>query len=59
MFLFCFKDGATLETALDWLCLNLPSHELPVNFSNGASRFPSTGNVDVILSGKFTLFFAY
>lgn len=46
--LFLFKDGATLETSLDWLCLNLPSHELPVNFSNGASRVPTTGNVVVI-----------
>lgn len=57
---FClFKDGATLETALDWLCLNLPSHELPVNFSNGASRVPTTGNVVVTLSVIFTRFVAH
>lgn len=43
MCIFYVKDGATFEAALDWLCLNLPSHELPVKFSTGASRFPSTG----------------
>ncbi|CAD5315786.1 unnamed protein product [Arabidopsis thaliana] len=44
------RDGATLETALDWLCLNLPSHELPVNFSNGASRVPTTGRSVAVIS---------
>ncbi|EOA34704.1 hypothetical protein CARUB_v10022272mg [Capsella rubella] len=44
------RDGATLETALDWLCLNLQSHELPVNFSNGASRVPNTGRSVAVVS---------
>ncbi|XP_010414784.1 PREDICTED: DExH-box ATP-dependent RNA helicase DExH4, chloroplastic isoform X2 [Camelina sativa] len=45
------RDGATtLETALDWLCLNLPSHELPVNYSNGASRVPNTGRSVAVIS---------
>ncbi|XP_018457664.2 LOW QUALITY PROTEIN: DExH-box ATP-dependent RNA helicase DExH7, chloroplastic [Raphanus sativus] len=47
------RDGATFETALDWLCLNLPSHELPVKFSTGASRFPTGGgSVGVILNSR-------
>ncbi|CAE5962523.1 unnamed protein product [Arabidopsis arenosa] len=47
------RDGATFEAALDWLCLNLPSHELPVKFSTGASRFPSTGgSVGVISTSR-------
>ncbi|EFH64483.1 helicase domain-containing protein [Arabidopsis lyrata subsp. lyrata] len=44
------RNGATLETSLDWLCLNLPSHELPVNFSNGASRVPTTGRSVAVIS---------
>ncbi|VVA94126.1 unnamed protein product [Arabis nemorensis] len=47
------RDGATFESALDWLCLNLPSHELPVKFSTGASRFPAGGgSVGVILTSR-------
>ncbi|KAL1204479.1 DExH-box ATP-dependent RNA helicase DExH7 [Cardamine amara subsp. amara] len=47
------RDGATFEAALDWLCLNLPSHELPVKFSTGASRFPTTGgSVGVISTSR-------
>ncbi|CAE5962521.1 unnamed protein product [Arabidopsis arenosa] len=44
------RDGATLETSLDWLCLNLPSHELPVNYSNRASRVPTTGRSVAVIS---------
>ncbi|XP_023643306.1 DExH-box ATP-dependent RNA helicase DExH7, chloroplastic isoform X2 [Capsella rubella] len=44
------RDGATFEAALDWLCLNLPSHELPVKFSTGASRFPTTGGSVGVIS---------
>jgi hypothetical protein len=29
------QGGATLEAALDWLCLNLPPNELPSKFSSG------------------------
>uniref|UniRef100_A0A1J3CC48 RNA helicase n=1 Tax=Noccaea caerulescens TaxID=107243 RepID=A0A1J3CC48_NOCCA len=47
------RDGATFEAALDWLCLNLPSHELPVKFSTGASRFPTGGgSVSVISTAR-------
>ncbi|KAG0492292.1 hypothetical protein HPP92_005690 [Vanilla planifolia] len=35
------NEGATLESALDWLCLNIPGHELPLKFSSGA--VPSIG----------------
>ncbi|XP_024015493.1 DExH-box ATP-dependent RNA helicase DExH7, chloroplastic isoform X2 [Eutrema salsugineum] len=50
--LYSLRDGATFEAALDWLCLNLPSHELPVKFSTGASRFPTGGSVGVILTSR-------
>ncbi|WOL11159.1 DExH-box ATP-dependent RNA helicase DExH7, chloroplastic isoform X3 [Canna indica] len=30
-------EGATFENSLDWLCFNLPGHELPIKFSRGAS----------------------
>lgn len=47
-----FKDGATFESAFDWLCLNFPSHELPFKFSCGASRFPNAG---ILLCELFVL----
>ncbi|CAH2047186.1 unnamed protein product [Thlaspi arvense] len=47
------RDGAaTFETALDWLCLNYPSHELPLNFSTGSSRFPNTGGSVSVISNS-------
>ncbi|XP_057861727.2 DExH-box ATP-dependent RNA helicase DExH7, chloroplastic isoform X2 [Cryptomeria japonica] len=30
-------EEATLEAALDWLCFNIPGHELPQKFSSGVS----------------------
>ena len=38
--LFCCieQEGATFEASLDWLCLNLPSNELPLKFSSGTSQ---------------------
>ncbi|XP_024004322.1 DExH-box ATP-dependent RNA helicase DExH4, chloroplastic [Eutrema salsugineum] len=46
-------DRATFESALDWLCLNFPSLELPLKFSSGASRFPTTcGSVGVISTSR-------
>ncbi|TYK11219.1 DExH-box ATP-dependent RNA helicase DExH7 [Cucumis melo var. makuwa] len=36
-------DGATFEAALDWLCLNLPSSELPLKFSSGTSLHTHVG----------------
>ncbi|XP_019058918.1 PREDICTED: DExH-box ATP-dependent RNA helicase DExH7, chloroplastic isoform X2 [Tarenaya hassleriana] len=44
------RDGATFETALDWLCLNLPSHELPLKFSTGTSLFPTEGGSVGVIS---------
>ncbi|XP_010414781.1 PREDICTED: DExH-box ATP-dependent RNA helicase DExH7, chloroplastic-like [Camelina sativa] len=44
------RDGATFEAALDWLCLNLPSHELPAKLSTGAPRFPTTGGSVGVIS---------
>ncbi|XP_020590261.1 DExH-box ATP-dependent RNA helicase DExH7, chloroplastic isoform X2 [Phalaenopsis equestris] len=32
-----FAEAATFETALDWLCLNIPGIELPQKFSSGAA----------------------
>ncbi|XP_057446913.1 DExH-box ATP-dependent RNA helicase DExH7, chloroplastic-like [Lotus japonicus] len=43
------KDAATFESALDWLCLNLPSDELPLKFSTGASSFDKGGSVGVVV----------
>ncbi|GMI87912.1 hypothetical protein like AT1G58060 [Hibiscus trionum] len=37
------KDGATFETALDWLCLDLPRNELPLKFSSGTSLHSDGG----------------
>ena len=31
----CGGRGASLPAALDWLCLNVPEDELPVNFAPG------------------------
>ncbi|XP_022922708.1 DExH-box ATP-dependent RNA helicase DExH7, chloroplastic [Cucurbita moschata] len=36
-------DSATFEAALDWLCLNLPSSELPLKFSSGTSLHAHAG----------------
>ncbi|KAK1258481.1 putative pre-mRNA-splicing factor ATP-dependent RNA helicase [Acorus gramineus] len=33
------NEGATFESALDWLCLNVPGDELPLKFSTGALTF--------------------
>lgn len=47
------KDGATFETALDWLCLNLPGNELPLKFSSGTGQHSSGGgSVGVISTAK-------
>ncbi|KAI4298953.1 hypothetical protein L6164_032458 [Bauhinia variegata] len=47
------KDGATFESALDWLCLNLPGNELPLKFSTGTSLHSSEGgSVGVILNQR-------
>ncbi|KAJ0973246.1 hypothetical protein J5N97_021205 [Dioscorea zingiberensis] len=37
------NEGATFENALDWLCLNIPGHELPLKFSSGGSTSAPEG----------------
>ncbi|KAF5733174.1 ATP-dependent RNA helicase putative isoform 1 [Tripterygium wilfordii] len=46
------KDKATFEDALDWLCLNLPSNELPLKFSSGTSVHNGGGSVNVISTAR-------
>ncbi|KAJ4756658.1 ATP-dependent RNA helicase [Rhynchospora pubera] len=36
-------EGATFETALDWLCFNLPGSELPLKFSTGVTSSSHDG----------------
>ncbi|KAG5525791.1 hypothetical protein RHGRI_032172 [Rhododendron griersonianum] len=44
------QDGASLEAALDWLCLNLPGNELPLKFSTGTSLYTIEGGAVGIIS---------
>ncbi|KAG5229327.1 ATP-dependent RNA helicase [Salix suchowensis] len=46
------KDNATLETALDWLCLNLAGNELPLKFSSGTSLNSDRGSVIVLSTAR-------
>ncbi|KAI5414339.1 hypothetical protein KIW84_040007 [Lathyrus oleraceus] len=49
--LSALKDSTTFESALDWLCLNLPGTELPLKFSTGtSSHYNQGGSVGVILN---------
>ncbi|WJX97043.1 RNA helicase [Trifolium repens] len=49
--LSALKECATFESALDWLCLNLPGNELPLKFSSGTSfHYTEGGSVGVILN---------
>nr|XP_019708452.1 DExH-box ATP-dependent RNA helicase DExH7, chloroplastic isoform X2 [Elaeis guineensis] len=41
--LSALKEGATFETALDWLCFNIPGNELPLKFSSGVSSSTHEG----------------
>ncbi|KAK7363934.1 hypothetical protein VNO77_06099 [Canavalia gladiata] len=53
--LAALREGATFESALDWLCLNLPGNELPLKFSSGtSSHFNEGGTVGVILNLRDT-----
>ena len=36
------QDSATFESALDWLCFNLPGDELPLKFSSGGTSSTSS-----------------
>jgi len=40
----------TLETALDWLCLSLPTPELPALFTEGQVRDDSRSNVNKVVN---------
>ncbi|GFY89375.1 hypothetical protein Acr_06g0013150 [Actinidia rufa] len=43
-------ESASLEAALDWLCLNLPGNELPQKFSTGTSLYMNGGGAVGIVS---------
>ncbi len=42
-FNFWVQDSATFESALDWLCFNLPGDELPLKFSSGTASSSGAG----------------
>ncbi|XP_027113217.2 DExH-box ATP-dependent RNA helicase DExH7, chloroplastic-like isoform X1 [Coffea arabica] len=46
--LSALKETATTESALDWLCLNLPGIELPLKFASGTSEHTNGGSVGVV-----------
>uniref|UniRef100_F6HK50 RNA helicase n=1 Tax=Vitis vinifera TaxID=29760 RepID=F6HK50_VITVI len=48
--LSALKEGATFESALDWLCFNLSSNELPLKFSSGTSLHANEGGSIGIIS---------
>jgi len=55
--LSAIPDSATFESALDWLCFNLPGDELPLKFSSGgtsstSSRAGAEGSVKVLSTAK-------
>uniref|UniRef100_A0A0D9W527 Probable ATP-dependent RNA helicase spindle-E n=1 Tax=Leersia perrieri TaxID=77586 RepID=A0A0D9W527_9ORYZ len=53
--LSALSDSATFESALDWLCFNLPGDELPLKFSSGtasSSRAGTEGSVKVVSTAK-------
>ncbi|KAJ3700380.1 hypothetical protein LUZ61_004085 [Rhynchospora tenuis] len=48
-------ESATFETALDWLCFNLPGSELPLKFSTGgtsSSHDGGDGSIKVLCSAR-------
>lgn len=50
--LSALKESATYESALDWLCLNIPGNELPLKFSSGSSLSTDRGSVAVISTAR-------
>ncbi|KAM3367500.1 hypothetical protein ACQJBY_016223 [Aegilops geniculata] len=53
--LSAIPDSATFESALDWLCFNLPGDELPLKFASAAassSRAGTEGSVKVVSAAK-------
>ncbi|XP_057251460.1 DExH-box ATP-dependent RNA helicase DExH7, chloroplastic isoform X4 [Beta vulgaris subsp. vulgaris] len=49
--LSALKDAASLEAALDWLCLNLSRSELPVKFRDGLSLHTG-GSISVVSTAQ-------
>ncbi|XP_024539805.1 DExH-box ATP-dependent RNA helicase DExH7, chloroplastic isoform X1 [Selaginella moellendorffii] len=45
-------SNVTLETALDWLCLNIHPNELPLKFSTGFSVDDKGGSIQVLASSQ-------
>ncbi|KAM3367495.1 hypothetical protein ACQJBY_016223 [Aegilops geniculata] len=51
--LSAIPDSATFESALDWLCFNLPGDELPLKFASAAaSSSRAEGSVKVVSAAK-------
>lgn len=53
--LSAIPDTATFESALDWLCFNLPGDELPLKFASATastSRAGTEGSVKVVSAAK-------
>lgn len=53
--LSAIPDTATFESALDWLCFNLPGDELPLKFASAtasSSRAGTEGSVKVVSAAK-------
>ncbi|KAL6885885.1 hypothetical protein ACP4OV_010146 [Aristida adscensionis] len=44
--LSALSDSATFESALDWLCFNLPGEELPLKFASATSATSSRAGVE-------------
>ncbi|GAQ84373.1 helicase domain-containing protein [Klebsormidium nitens] len=47
------QAAVSLESALDWLCLKLPAHELPLKFSRGIrTSVEESGGVQVLATAR-------
>ncbi|GAB2229700.1 hypothetical protein Droror1_Dr00013952 [Drosera rotundifolia] len=46
------QDTATFETALEWLCLNLPPDDLPLKFANASSLHAYKGSISVVSTSR-------
>ncbi|OAY64742.1 ATP-dependent RNA helicase Dhx29 [Ananas comosus] len=52
--LSALHESATFESALDWLCFNLPGNELPLKFSTGASSSSHGGSLFINHDDKYS-----
>ncbi|GAB4848110.1 hypothetical protein Ancab_002774 [Ancistrocladus abbreviatus] len=51
--LSALKEGATFESALDWLCLNLPRSDLPLKFSDGSYlHLDGGGSIGIVSTAR-------